>query len=444
MASTPAQTLWKEENPMRRKLAALFAALVVAAATLAGCGSKQESGTEQTQSQEQTGSQSSGQEKVTIRLTGWASSPAETKILETLLDGFRAKYPNIEVSYEPVNADYDKKLQADAVAGTMADVFYMDVLWAPDWINKGLAIPLDEYIQAEGVDLSDFEESLLRGFQMNGKTYGLPKGYSTLGLFYNVEMFEQAGLQPPKTWDELVETAKALTKGDVKGIVITPDHARFVPFIYMAGGKLFNEDKTEAYFNSPEAVQAAEFYVGLVTKHKVADTPKALGAEWAGDAFAKGRAAMAIEGHWMIPFLQEKAPDLKYGVVELPEGPKGRSNFVFTVAYAVSKDSKHPAEAFKLVNYLTSEEAQRQMIQLGLELPSRKSVAKDPFFADKPDRQALIAGVAYAIPFQYTANHAPYVDEFAKALENMILNGADPKTELDKVQAKFEQVIKQQ
>ncbi|WP_374711590.1 ABC transporter substrate-binding protein [Symbiobacterium terraclitae] len=441
---------------MKKRWVGILSVLLTAALALSACGGAKQptSGPEQQSGGSSTSSSSSSSsntntsapapapaEQVTLRLTGWASSPAETEIVNKLLEGFSEKYPNITVKYEVVNADYDKKIQADAVANTIADVFYVDVFWAPDWINKGLAIPLDEYIKAEGVNLAEFEPSLLKGFQWDGKTYGLPKGYSTLGLFYNKKMLDEAGVAVPTTWDELREAARALTKGDVKGLSLSADHARFVPFIYMAGGQLFNEAKTEAYFNSPEAVAAAEFYTGLITKDKVADTPAGLGAGWAGDAFAQEKAAMVLEGHWMIPFLAEY-PNVEYGVAELPAGPAGKSNFVFTVAYAVSKSSKHPAEAFKLVDYLTSDEAQRQMVQLGLELPSRTAVASDPFFEGKDDRAALIAGVKYAQPFQYTANQAPYVDEFGKALENMILNGKDPKSELDRVQAKFEEVIK--
>ena len=422
---------------MAKRWAGILSGVLVAAVALSGCSGKQ------TTTPTTTGDTSTkAPEKVTLRLTGWASSPAETDILNKLLEGFNKKYPEITVKYEPVNADYDKKIQADAVANTMADVFYVDVLWAPDWIKKGLAIPLDDYIKADGVKTADFEASLLKGFQSGGKTYGLPKGYSTLGLFYNEEMLQKANVKVPTTWEELRTAAKALTTNDVKGLAIAADHARFVPFIYMNGGKLFNDDKTQGFFNSPEAVDAAKFYAGLVTTDKVADTPKGLGAEWAGDALAKGKAAMVMEGHWMIPFMKEKAPNMKYGVAELPAGPKGKSNFVFTVAYSVSKSSKNPAAAFKLVNYLTSEETQKQMIQLGLELPSRTSLANDPFYADKADRKALIAGVKYAQPFQYTANQAPYVDEFGKALENMILNGKDAKSELDRVQAKFQEVVK--
>ena len=189
---------------MKKRWVAILSVLLMAALTLSACGGAKQSSSDSGQSSSSSTtstntdsastSSTSTEEKVTLRLTGWASSPAETEIVNKLLEGFSKKYPNITVKYEVVNADYEKKIQADAVADTMADVFYMDVFWAPDWIDKGLAIPLDEYIEAEGVKLDEFEPSLLKGFQWNGHTYGLPKGFSPLGLFYNKKMFEEAGV----------------------------------------------------------------------------------------------------------------------------------------------------------------------------------------------------------------------------------------------------------
>lgn len=421
---------WK---PLRKR-AAWLAAVALLAAVLAGCGrggqpAEQPSGEQQPQTQQ----------PVEIRLSGWSSSPAEAEILEQLLKDFETQNPDIKVKYEPVTGDFFQKLQTDLAAQTEPDVFYVDVFWAQDLMERGLLLELDPYIQKDGVDLSDFEPALLQGFQYQGKTYGLPKGYSTLGLFYNKQLFSDAGISaPPTNWDELVEAARKLTSGDRKGLAIPADHARFVPFILQAGGRVFSDDRKQAFFNSPEAVQAATFYTGLVTKEKVADTPQALGVGWAGDAFAEGKAAMVFEGHWMIPFMKDKAPDLQYGVAELPAGPNGgRGNFVFTVAYGASARTKHPEAAWKLINWLTSVEGQTKNSELGLELPSRKSVATK--FEGDELRKPLIAGAAYAIPFQYTPGGQPYVDELNKALERMILQGADPKAELDKVQQVFEQ-----
>lgn len=408
------------------------ALLVLVAALGAACGRKQEPST--------GGQEGTQTQPVEIRLSGWASSPAETRILEELLQDFQAKNPDVKVKYEPVTGDFFQKLQTDFGAQTEPDVFYVDVFWAQELIQRGLLLDLTPYIEKDAVDLSDFEPSLLAGFQSEGKTYGLPKGYSTLGLFYNKQAFAEAGVAaPPANWDELVAVARKLTTKDRKGLAIAPDHARFVPFIYQAGGRLFSEDKKQAYFNSPEAVQAATFYTGLVTREKVADTPQALGVGWAGDAFAEGKAAMVLEGHWMIPFLKDKNPNLQYGVAELPAGPNGqRGNFVYTVAYGASARTKHPEAAWKLINYLTSVEGQTKNSTLGLELPSRKSVAAQ--FESDELRKPLIAGAAYAVPFQYTPGGQPYVDELNKALERMILEGADPKAELDQVQQKFEEV----
>lgn len=383
-------------------------------------------------------------EKVVLRLSGWTSgSGAEADILNSLLVDFKAKNPDIEVKYEPVPDKYREKLQADFVAGTEPDVFYVDSFWGVDMMSKNLLLPLDDLINKNNVDVSDFEASLMRAFQFGGKTYGLPKGYSTLGLFYNKDLFDKAGIkEPPKNWDELRAVAAKLSRDGVKGLVLPFDHARFVPFIYQAGGTLISSDKTEIAVNSPEAVQALEYYAGLITKDKVADTPKALGAEWAGDAFAKGKAAMALEGHWMLPFLKEKKVTFNWGVAELPAGPKAKSNFVFTVAYSVSARTKNPEAAFRLVSFLTSPEAQKKVAELGLELPSRKSVATAEFLQAKPERGVLVAGAAYAQPFVYTPNAQPWVDELGKAIENVVLNGADAKAELDKVQKKFEEVTK--
>ncbi|MGE5591508.1 MAG: ABC transporter substrate-binding protein [Bacillota bacterium] len=417
---------------MKRFVSVLTVLVLIAAVVLTGCGKPSGESTPP--------AQGGAEQKVTLRLSGWTSgSGAEADILNSLLADFKAQNPNIDVKYEPVPDRFKEKIQADFAANSEPDVFYVDSFWGVDWMSKNLLLPLDDYIAKANVNVADFEPSLLRAFQFGGKTYGLPKGYSPLGLFYNKDLFAKANIaEPPKTWEELRADAKKLTSGSVKGLVLSYDHARFMPFVWMAGGTPISADKTNITINSPEAVTALDYYTGLITKDKVAATPKDLGAEWAGDAFAKGTAAMALEGHWMLPFLNEKKVAFSWGVAELPAGPKARSNFVFTVSYSISARSKHPEEAFKLVNFLTSPESQKKVAELGLELPSRKSVATPEFLAAKPERQVLLAGAAYAQPFVYTPNSQPWADELNKAMENVVLNGANPKAELDRVQQKFQ------
>lgn len=415
--------------------------LLILALTLAGCGTRKDAAQpEPAPDQQQAPADQAppgpatyqSLPAATVRLTGWASSPAETAILEEVLKDFQAAYPNITVKYEPINADYKEKIQADFVAGTMADVYYLDVFWSADFMSRGLALPIDEYVAKYGVDTADFHASLLDGFKWQGKLYGLPKGYSTLGLFYSKKAFADAGItEPPKTWEDLRAVAQQLTTADRKGIVLAADHARFVPFIYAAGGKLFDPGFSQFYFDSPEAVKAMSFYTGLITKDRVADTPASLGAGWNGEAFAQGKAAMALEGHWMIPYLKEAAPDLDYGVAELP-GESAKGNFVFTVAYAINAKSAVPEQAFALVDFLTSRATQEKVLRLGLELPSRKTASGS--LAGDPLKAPLVSGAAYAIPFQYGVNMQETVDHFARAMEAIILEGADPQAKLTEVQ----------
>src|SRR5690606_32793599 len=143
----------------------------------------------------------------------------------------------------------------------------------------------------------------------------------------------------------------------VSGLVLPPDFARFIAFLYQAGGSVANEDYTEVTINSEEALTALNFYVHLVLDGAAA-TPADLDSGWAGEAFGKGTAAMAVEGNWIVPFLQDTYPDTEWDVVPLPAGPAGQATMAFTVCYgvpaAISDERKEAA--FELVNFLTGPE----------------------------------------------------------------------------------------
>ncbi|MDI3517938.1 MULTISPECIES: ABC transporter substrate-binding protein [Caldanaerobacter] len=394
----------------KKFLSILVLIFFVLATVLAGC-SPSKTSESKTETQETV-------KPVTIKLGMWSSSPAEMKIVEDQIAKFKEKYPNINVQIETIVGDYMQQLQTQLAANTAPDIFYLDSMPAPQLMSSGVLEPLDEYIKKYNVDVNDFEPALLSAFQWEGKTYGLPKDYNTLALFYNKDMFKEAGInEPPKTWEELKDAAKKLTKDGVKGLVLSIDLARFNAFIHQNGGSVYKGGKPT--LNLPENAQALDFYVGFITKDKVADTPQNMGEGWNGDAFAAKKAAMAIEGGWMIPFLKEKAPDLNYGIAELPAG-KQKATMVFTVAYVMNKNSKHKDEAFKLIEFLTGKEGQQFVVEAGLALPSRKSMGAK--FKEKyPERAALVDGASYAVPWQFGLDGPKIVDAANKACEALIM-----------------------
>ncbi|KHO62072.1 MULTISPECIES: ABC transporter substrate-binding protein [Thermoanaerobacter] len=401
---------------MSKKLLSIFVLTIFLLATvLAGCSSSKNN----TSSANETNTQKHQTQKpVTIKLGMWSSSPAEKKIVDDQIAKFKEKYPNIDVQIETIVGDYMQKLQTELASNTAPDIFYLDSMPAPQLMSSGVLEPLDDYIKKYNVDVNDFEPSLLSAFKWEGKTYGLPKDFNTLALFYNKDMFKAAGIkEPPKTWEELRDAAKKLTKDGVKGLVLSADLARFDAFINQNGGSVYKDGKVT--LNLPQNAQALDFYVGLITKDKVADTPQNMGEGWNGDAFAAKKAAMAIEGGWMIPFLKEKAPDLNYGIAELPAG-KQKSTMAFTVAYVMNKNSQHKDEAFKLIEFLTGKEGQQFVVDSGLALPSRKSM--EVGFKEKyPERAAFIDGASYAVPWQFGLYGTKVVDAANKACEALIM-----------------------
>ena len=311
-------------------------------------------------------------------------------------------------------------------AKTETDLYYLDSSLASSFIDKGVVAPLDEYLDKE--DLKDFYPNLLEGFQKDGKTYGLPKDYNSLGIFYNKKMFKDAGITtPPKTWAEFEEVAKKLTKGKVKALSLPDDSARFAPFMFQAGGKIV--DKEKMVFNSPEAVKGFEYYYSMFKKGYAA-FPKELGDGWPGDSLAAQKVAMVIEGGWMIPFMKEKAPSVEYGIAELPKGEK-QGNLLFTVAYSMSKNTKHPKEAAEAIKFLTGKKSQEMVANSGLAIPTRKSMGT--VFTDKfPERKALVDGTKYANVFSYGTKFAKINLELGKAGERIRLGKTpDGKTALD-------------
>jgi multiple sugar transport system substrate-binding protein len=142
-----------------------------------------------------------GEEEVTVRLTGWQSSPTEQRYLEETIEAFEEEYPHINVQMDTIADQYMDVLQTRLIGGEAADVFFLDAFEAPRLIEAGVLEPLDGYITEE-FDVDDFEEPLIEAFRRDDQLWGLPKDTSTLALFYNKDHFEEAGIDaPPETWE---------------------------------------------------------------------------------------------------------------------------------------------------------------------------------------------------------------------------------------------------
>lgn len=378
---------------------------------------------------------------VELQLMGWASSEAENTRLQAVVDTFNDMHDDISVNLNLV-PDYDTKLQTSLAGGSPPDVFYVDSFKLPDLVAAGAIEPAEGRVE----NPDDFYSSLRDAFTIDDTFYCPPKDFSTLGLQYNKDMFDAAGLEYPTadwTWDDLRVAAEQLTNEDegVYGMVINPDFARWIAFLYQADGSVTNEAFTEMTINSPEALEALEFYIGMVDDG-IADQPSQLDSGWNGEAFGKGRAAMAMEGNWIVPFLADQFPDLNYGVTQLPAGPGGEATMAFTVCYAVPAgiDAARQDAAFELVNFLTGPEGMKQWTDLGLAMPTRESL-RDGWLEQFPELEPFLNGAEYARPWQFRPGFQDVLDTINDGLQQAFTGTALPEDVLQNAQEVGEEVL---
>jgi multiple sugar transport system substrate-binding protein len=438
-----------KEKTMHTKIrsAVLLGWLLVLALVLAACagGGSAPAGQEQgeaTTGEATTGETTSGEaaEGVTeLQLMGWSSSEAENTRLQEVIDGFNEANPDLQVTLNLV-PEYDTKLQTAIAGGTPPDVFYLDSFRVPDLVDAGAVAPIGDQL----TDPDDFYPNLRDAFTIDGTFYCPPKDFGTLALQYNTALFEAAGVEPPTadwTWDDLRSAAEALTdqEAGVYGLVLPSDFARWIVFLYQAGGSVTNEDFTSMTINSPEALEALNFYVSLV-RDGFAAQPSDLDSGWPGEAFGKGRAAMTIEGNWIVPFLQDQFPDLQYGISELPAGPAGRATMAFTVCYAVPANAANPEASLRLVDYLTGPEGMKAWTDLGLAMPTRASL-REGWLEQFPNLEPFLNGADYAYKWQFRPGFNDVLDTVNNGLQQAFAGSMRPEDVLAEAESVGNEVL---
>ena len=317
-----------------------------------------------------------------VRIMGYGGT--DPAILASLLDdviGTELAAEGITVTYEPLEGDYNAALFNALSAGTAADIFYIPVETAPGIIATGKVLPLDGLI-----DTDAFIDSLVEAYTVDGQVYGIAKDFNTLAIFYNIDLFEEAGVALPDendTWATFADKLRGVSElgPDVYGACFPAAFERFGAFAFAAGWEPFDAAGA-SNLQDPAFVESVTWYTDLV-REGVAIQPSDIGQGWTGGCFATDEVGVAIEGAWILGFLRNEAPNLQYGATFMPIGPSGeRGNFLYTVAYGINTDSPHRDAALRVLEALTSPEAQQSVLEQGLAIPSRADLADNPFFLE--------------------------------------------------------------
>lgn len=318
--------------------------------------------------------------KVKLRFATWDVGE-DVDLQQDLIDKFNDSHENIEVVLEAYGSEYDTKITAGMGAKDAPDIMYM---WNyPQY--KGALEPLDSYIEKEGTEYKDnFYETLWNYNSADGQILGLPVGYTTHVVYYNKAIFDEVGVEYPKsgwTWDDLQETAKKITNKDskVSGFAFSgkPDPYDFEMFLWGNNTSYVDKDgNLKGNLNSKQSVEVFEMFQNM------AKDGYAISTEGSGSQEMKsGKVAMFVYGAWGLTPLKEAG--IEYGVVELPtfKGDKSVS-ILSSSGVSISKTSEYKDEAFEFVKFWTNEEANKRRI--GFELPVLKSVVESEQLEQDP------------------------------------------------------------
>jgi multiple sugar transport system substrate-binding protein len=293
-----------------------------------------------------------------IVFSGWSSSTAEDTVDKDAVARFEAVCPGVTVDYQPIPTDFQTKIKAEMAGGTAPDVFYLDYNLMTALAPNGQLLALNDYMSQAGVKLSDFVPALTGEFVDNNTVYGLPKDWSTLGLVYLPEAFTAAGIPEPTndwTYTDLINAAKTIaSKTKYAGFCMAADAVRLWPWVASMGGDYTTPDYKTATLNT-KPVEDAATMVENMKKDGSLKTPTDLSVSWCGEALGKQVAAMTLEGTWMISYMQQTYPDVKYNAVLPPSGSVTRADMTFTNALAVNASTKYPKAAAAFVLYFTGE-----------------------------------------------------------------------------------------
>ncbi|NLK28373.1 MAG: sugar ABC transporter substrate-binding protein [Clostridiales bacterium] len=311
--------------------------------------------------------------KTTIRFATWDN--AETLVFQQeMVDKFNAESDTIKVELESYGDNYDTKITASMGSNDAPDVMYM---WNYPKYGEGL-LPLDDLINSEGAEYKDnFYETLWNYNSINGVTLGIPVGYTTHVLYYNKDLFDQAGIDYPTnewTWDDVRTAAEKITNTENKiyGIAfpIQPDPYDYEMFAWSNGGAFSDtQGNVSGVLDSAETAEPFQFFQDML-KDGIA-----IGTEDYGDNnFTIGKVGMIINGAWPISKFEDAG--LNFGVEVLPRFDEATpaASILSSSGVGISKTTKNQEAAWEFVKYWTGEELNKARI--GYELPVLKSVAE--------------------------------------------------------------------
>jgi multiple sugar transport system substrate-binding protein len=374
--------------------------------------------------------------------------------MQAMVRQFEAENPDIRVKLQiiPWGTYYDK-LTLSLAYGGAPDVFIVQAARFPEFAAHRTLRPLQDLYAAAQPPLGekDFAPVPWRESFYEGVQVALPLDTHPMGLYYNTKLFREAGIvdaqgnaRPPATWDEFVADAQKLTKDthgegrpDQWGFVFTNQHTNWLTFAHQFGADILTPDGKRGAMSSPGAIEATRHMTDLIYRYHVAPKPEGVDA-WL--AFRTGKAAMALEGIYMVASLEEQH-NLQFAGAPVPQfGPqRGVWGGSHMLCQPVGISPERSRAAWRLMRYLSDHSL--TWAKAG-QVPARLDVTRSPQF------QALTVQSQFARQLDYViydpqVPRANALNQFADpAIEAALLQLQTPEEAMRDADRRIDQLLK--
>ena len=362
--------------------------------------------------------------KKEVVIWDYFETDAQKEMMQTLIDGFNASQDEYVATHTYVPfADYEKQLTLGIASGELPDLVILDGCSMASFIELGLFGDISD----ADINWDEYIPGPLESTMLDGKHYGIPFATNCTALYYNKDMFDEAGIDYPDentTWDEFREMAKALTKDGVYGFgnaATNTDEGTFqcLQWLYTAGGSYTDiESGVDAFTLMQEMIEE-----GSWTKECVNWTQSDV-----NNNFMAGNLAMQQNGPWQIPGIEANAPDLNYGVTVLPkkDAEAGQATSILGGENmgVVNKDDTSGAEAF--LKYYDQTDVMVEAMKLYGSYPPKTEAAQDPYWTEDPIQQAFLLQIETSIPRGPSASWPSYSSAIQTGFQEVMTSAKTP------------------
>lgn len=401
-------------------------------------------------SQKSTAVESSKDGNSAAKITFWTfHTNAEKEFMASLPEKYKAVNPDVEVTYENFpESDYmGTKLTTAFAANSGPDVFVMSPGDFLKYANSGVAKDLTSYFTDE--IKNDFLPSAIDAVTVDSKIVAIPFEVELLGLYYNKDMFKAAGLEAPKTWDELVNATKVLKKGDVASLIIEPSKGYYqnftwYPFLWQTGANVLDSKTKTGTFEGEGTEKALKLWGDLIK----AGAPSKLSIPLTNDTslLGTGKAAMQVCGTWAIAGLENDYKDTNIGLVPLPV-PEGGKAATCAGGWKmmVNGKSENSDAAAKFAMWAFAEDTSIPLewcTKVKFAYSPRKSVVEAGKDIYTKGLREVFTNQIYDTAIGEPRYPSEIVNAVGDALQNVMFNNGDPKAEAKKANDKINEFLK--